>query len=66
MKCREFTYIGGSVPQLTEQEHTAFYLQFQKSIFASLKQRGLLTGLQYQRCVEELEMQYAKIKKGQA
>lgn len=36
MKCREFVYVGEPAPQITEQEHAAFYLQFQKSILTQL------------------------------
>lgn len=58
MKCREFVYVGEPVPQITEQEYAAFYLQFQKSILASLEKRKLLTRSQYIRCIEEIERQY--------
>lgn len=60
MRCREFVYIGEPSPQLTEQEHPAFYLQFQKSILASLKKRELLTHSQYDRCIQELEQRQAE------
>ncbi len=55
MKCREFICTGAPVPQITQEEHPEFYLQVQKAILASLKQRGLLTCFQYERCMEELE-----------
>lgn len=55
MKCHEFIYDGEPALKMTEQEYTAFYLQFEKSIMVSLKKRGLLTDLQYERCMEELE-----------
>lgn len=58
MKCREFVYVGEPSPQITEQEYAAFYLQFQKSILASLEKRKLLTRSQYIRCIEEIERQY--------
>ncbi len=58
MKCREFVYVGEPAPQITEQEYAAFYLQFQKSILASLEKRKLLTRSQYIRCIEEIERQY--------
>lgn len=58
MKCREFVYVGEPVPQITEQEYAAFYLQFQKSILASLEKRKLLTRSQYIRCIEEIERQH--------
>ena len=60
MKCREFVYVGEMAPQITEQEYAAFYLQFQKSILASLKKRELLTHSQYGRCIEEIEKQYSR------
>lgn len=60
MKCREFIYDGEPVLKMTEQEYTAFYLQIQKSIIASLKKRELLTDLQYKRCIEEIEKQNNK------
>ncbi len=60
MKCREFVYVGEPVPQITEQEYAAFYLQFQKSILASLEKRKLLTPSQYIRCIEEIEKQYSR------
>lgn len=66
MKCREFVYAGGPVPQITEEEYAAFYLQFQKSILASLKKRELLTHSQYERCIEEIEKQYRKNNRSQA
>lgn len=58
MKCREFVYVGEPAPQITEQEYAAFYLQFQKSILASLEKRKLLTRSQCIRCIEEIERQY--------
>ncbi len=58
MKCREFVYVGEPAPQITEQEHAAFYLRFQKSILASLEKKKLLTHSQYNRCIEEMEKQY--------
>lgn len=55
MKHREFIYVGIPAPEITEQEYPAFYLQFQKSILASLKKRELLTDSQYNHCMEEIE-----------
>ncbi len=66
MKCREFVYAGEPAPQITEQEHAAFYLQFQKSILASLEKRKLLTHTQYSRCIEEIEKRYSRENHGQA
>ena len=66
MKCREFIYVGEPAPQITEQEHAAFYLHFQKSILASLEKRGLLTHSQYSRCIEEIEKQYSQTNRSQA
>ena len=66
MKCREFIYVGEPAPQITEQEHAAFYLHFQKSILASLEKRELLTHSQYSRCIEEIEKQYSQKNRSQA
>ena len=66
MKYREFVYVGEPAPQITEHEHAAFYLQFQKSILASLKKRELLTHSQYDRCIEEIEKQFSKNNHSQA
>ena len=66
MKCREFVYVGEPAPQITEQEYAAFYLQFQKSILASLEKKKLLTHSQYNRCIEEIENQYSRKKRSQA
>lgn len=57
-KNHDFVYTGGPVLQITEQEHPAFYLLFQKAILASLEKRELLTHSQYNRCMEEIEKQY--------
>lgn len=58
MKRHEFIYDGEPALKMTEQEYTTFYLKFEKSIMASLKKRGLLTDLQYEHCIEEIEKQY--------
>lgn len=66
MKCHKFIYVGEPAPQITEKEHAAFYLHFQKSILASLEKRELLTHLQYSRCIEEIEKQYSQKNLSQA
>ena len=58
MKHREFIYVGEPVPELNEQEHAAFLMNFQKSILLSLEKRNLLTTSQRERCLLELEKQY--------
>lgn len=60
---REFVYVGDTVPEITEQEHSEFLLELQKAILASLEKRGLLTHLQYTQCLDEIEKQ-AVLKKG--
>lgn len=60
MKCRDFVYVGETVPPITEHEHAAFLLQLEKSILASLKKRELLNDAQYQRCAWEIEKQYSR------
>lgn len=54
---REFVYAGDSVPEITEQEYSAFLLQLQKAILISLEKRELLTSLQVERCLDKLEKQ---------
>ncbi len=66
MKYREFIYAGESFPQITEQEYAGFYLQFQKSILASLRKRELLTYSQYDRCIEEIERKFSESNHSQA
>lgn len=58
MKHREFIYVGESIPELDEQEHAAFFMNFQRSILLSLEKRKLLTASQRERCLLELEKQY--------
>ena len=57
---REFIYIGEPLPKLDEKEHAAFFLNLQKGILLSLKQRNLLTPAQYQECLAELEKRESK------
>ena len=61
MAHREFIYIGEPLPKLDEKEHAAFFLNLQKGILLSLKQRNLLTPAQYQECLAELEKEKAKL-----
>jgi len=58
LKHREFRYVGEPVPELNEQEHAAFLMNFQRSILLSLEKRNLLTASQRERCLLELEKQY--------
>ena len=57
---REFIYIGEPLPKLNKNEHAAFFLNLQKGILLSLKQRNLLTPAQYQECLAELEKRESK------
>ena len=57
---REFIYIGEPLPKLDEKEHAAFFLNLQKGILRSLKQRNLLTPAQYQECLAELGKRESK------
>ncbi|HHZ07008.1 MAG TPA: hypothetical protein GX401_09580 [Clostridiales bacterium] len=66
MKCREFVSIGEPIPELSEKEHAAFFLLYQRSILDSLKKRELLSHFQYERCIEELEKQYSTKNHSQA
>ena len=58
LKHREFIYVGEPVPELNEQEHAAFFMNFQRSILLSLEKRNLLTASQRERCLLALEKQY--------
>ena len=60
MKHREFIYVGVPVPDLDGQEYAAFLLNIQKGILFSLEKRKLLTSLQRERCLAELENQYSQ------
>ena len=60
MAHREFIYIGEPLPKLDEKEHAAFFLNLQKGILRSLKQRNLLTPAQYQECLAELGKRESK------
>lgn len=59
MKHREFISVGEPVLELNEQEHAAFFMNFQRSILLSLEKRNLLTTSQRERCLIELEKQYS-------
>lgn len=59
MKHRQFIYIGGSVPELNEQEHAAFLMNIQRSVILLLEKKNLLTVSQRERCLLELEKQYS-------
>lgn len=59
MKYREFIYVGDTVPELNEQEYTAFLMNIQRSIVLSLEKRKLLTPAQRERCLTTLEKQYS-------
>ena len=65
MKHREFRYVGEPVPELNEQEHTAFLMNFQRSILLSLEKRNLLTASQQERSLLALEKQYRQNQKKQ-
>ena len=60
LKHRDFTYVGEPIPELNEQEHADFLMLVQESILLSLKDKKLLTDIQYERCVAELNEQHAK------
>ncbi len=63
MKNREFTYVGGITPDLTEEQYIPFVLNFQTAVIRSLEKRKLLNGLQAERCVEKLTKQSTMKKK---
>lgn len=57
LKPREYVYAGEPIPELNEQQHTAFLMNFQKAILRSLERRNLLSHSQTERCLLELEKQ---------
>ncbi len=65
MKHRDFIYAGEPVPELNEQEHAAFLMNFQRSILLSLEKRNLLTASQQERSLLALEKQYRQNQKKQ-
>lgn len=54
---REFIYVGDPIPELTSKDNSAFLMLIQESILLSLKDRKLLNDSQYERCLNELNMQ---------
>lgn len=60
VKVREFVPAGGPAPELNEQEYAAFLLQVQRAIVFSLEKRELLTPLQRECCLAELEKQFSQ------
>lgn len=60
-KAKKVVYAGEPVPELHEQEHAAFFMNMKKSILLSLEKRNLLTPLQRERCLLEVEKQYNNI-----
>lgn len=59
MKHRDFVYVGDPVPVFNEREHGAFLMNVQRAIIFSLEQRELLTAVQRDRCIDELESRFA-------
>lgn len=53
------------MPELYEKEHAEFFLNLQKSILLSLKEKKLLTTSQYEKCVSELEYENSERQKKQ-
>ena len=60
MKPKEYIYVGETVPDLMEQQYLEFLLHLQKSILYSLEKRKLLTHVQMERCMAEIEKQCTK------
>lgn len=57
MKIRKFELSEDSVLELNEKENAQFFINMQKSVLFSLEKRELLTHLQCERCLLELEKQ---------
>ena len=60
MKPKEYVYVGEPVPDLMEPQYSEFLLHLQKSILYSLEKQNLLTHVQEERCIAEIEKQYTK------
>lgn len=65
MKCTEYVYTGDLIPQINEQEHMAFLMNFQMAILLSLEKRHLLTRVQCEKCAAELQKQYSEYQRKQ-
>lgn len=55
MKPKECVYVGEPVPDLMKPQYSKFLLHLQKSILYSLEKRNLLTHVQKECCIAEIE-----------
>jgi len=63
LKHREFEYVGDVIPKIDKERHADFIFNYQRSILQALVKRGLLTLLQCEKCIEELEHQQERTAK---
>lgn len=58
-------YVGEPIPPLNESDNSAFLLLLQNAALMSLKEKSLLTAVQYDQCVKRLERQFSEKQKDQ-
>ena len=56
-KKREYTYCEEDILTINPQQHYDFIENYQKAIFLSLAEKNLLTTMQCEQCIDELERQ---------
>jgi hypothetical protein len=54
---REFFYVGEDLPEQSIRENKEFLLNVQKALLMSLEKRMLISAVQRERCIDELEKQ---------
>ena len=60
---REFFYVGEDLPEQSIRENKEFLLNVQKALLMSLEKRMLISAVQRERCIDELEKQNENKKK---
>ena len=63
MSHREFFYVGEDLPEQSIRENKEFLLKVQKALLMSLEKRMLISAVQRERCIDELEKQNENKKK---
>ena len=58
MKPRNFVYVGNPIPKTNTSKHKDFIIHLQKSMLLSLVKRGLLTTIQMNSVMSEIESKY--------
>lgn len=60
MKPKNYVYAGDPIPELNAQQHAAFLRNLQKAMLCSLEKRELISHLQKERCMLEVEKLYTR------